>query len=117
VGSSEDGLEKRFNELNNLFDNGPTMNALPTGYSAGAGIGLLAGENKLIAEWLDSFAEKNWRGKIYFSSNDKIVSEGRNRFRKSFLHRNSPFVPMLKFKTMLLASHPLAPRANRISWF
>jgi len=105
-------LEKRFSELEDLFENGLRMNALPVGMSAGAGIGLLAGDNKLIAEWLDSFADKNWRGKIYFSSNDKKVSEGRNRFRKSFVLPHSPFVPMLKFKTMLLDSHPLAPRAK-----
>jgi hypothetical protein len=104
--------DKRFSELEELFNNGLSMNALPVGMSAGSGIGLVAGDNKLIAEWVDSLAEKNWRGKIYFSSNDKRVSEGRNRFRKSFLLPHSSFVPMLKFKTMVLDSHPLAPRAK-----
>jgi hypothetical protein len=69
-------------------------------------------ENKLAAEWLKLFAEKYWRGKIYFSSNDKRVSQGRNRVRKNFLLPNSAFVPMFKFTTMLLDSHPLAPTAK-----
>jgi len=85
--------EKRFSELDNLFDNGLTMNALPVGLAAGTPFPVLAGENKLIAEWLDFFTEKNWRGKIYFSSTNKRVSQGRNRVRKSFVLPNSPFVP------------------------
>src|SRR5262245_26717294 len=90
--------EKRFSELDNLFDNGLTMNALPVGMAAGTPFPLLAGDN-VFAEWLDYFSEKNWRGKIYFSSTNKKVSQGRNRIRKTFLLPNSPFVPMFKFTT------------------
>jgi len=32
--------EKQFSKLDNLFDNGLTMNALPVGLAAGAGFGL-----------------------------------------------------------------------------
>ena len=104
--------EKRFSELDNLFDNGLTMNALPVGLAAGTPFALLAGDNKLIADWLDFFTEKNWRGKVYFSSTNKRVSQGRNRVRKSFVLPNSPFVPMFKFTTMLLDSDALAPGAK-----
>jgi len=85
--------EKRFSELDNLFDNGLNMNALPVGLAAGTPFALWAGDKKLIAEWLDLFTDKNWRGKVYFSSTNKRVSQGRNRVRKSFVLPNSPFVP------------------------
>ena len=71
--------EKRFSELENLFNNGLNMNSLPVGYAAGAAFGLLGGESKLITEWLDILVDRNWRGKVFFSSNDKRVSQGRNR--------------------------------------
>jgi hypothetical protein len=104
--------EKRFNELDELFDNGLNMNALPVGMSAGAGAATFDTDIKLINEWLSIFAGKNWRGKIFFSSNDKTVSQGRNRIRSSFVNPRAPFVPMIKFTTKLLDSHPLAPRAK-----
>ena len=103
--------EGRFNELDNLFDDGLTMNALPVGVCAGAAAPMLINVGP-IPEWLDWLAEKNWRGKIYFSSNNKRVSEGRNRVRLSFVNPRSPIIPMLKFKTMLVDSHPLAPKAK-----
>jgi hypothetical protein len=129
--------EKRYDELNELFDNGLTMNSLPVGMSAGAGgaafdvtslfpwtlpfanlrsygfwpmtdLGI-----DLINQSVSWFALKLWRGKIFFPSNDKRVSEGRNRMRKSvFDPFFSPFVPMAKFTTMLLDSHPVAPDAK-----
>jgi hypothetical protein len=103
----------RFSELDSLFDNGLSMNALPVGISAGAPFPLLVGrENKLTAEWLDSFTDKSWRGKWYFSSNDKRVTQGRNRVRKSLVFPKSPFVPMMKFTSKLVDSDPLAPRAK-----
>jgi len=105
--------EERFSELDNLFDNGLTMNALPVGMSAGTPFTLLVGrENKLIAEWLDYFTDKSWRGKWYFSSNNKAVTQGRNRVRKSLLLPTSPFVPMMKFTSKLVDSDSLAPRAK-----
>jgi len=102
--------QKQFKELDDLFDNGLKMNALPVGMSAGVGVSTLDTDIKLINDWLSAFAEKNWRGKIFFSSNNKRVSQGRNRMRSSLLNSRTPFVPMMKFSTMLLDSHPLAPR-------
>jgi hypothetical protein len=128
--------EKRYNELNRLFDNGLTMNSLPVGISAGGGGAAFDGASlfpwsipfadlvpygywpmknmgiDLINGWSSRFALWLWRGKIFFSSNNKKVSQGRNRMRKSPFDPFSPFVPMAKFTTMLLESHPVAPRAK-----
>lgn len=104
--------DKQFAKLEDLFNNGLNMNALPVGYAAGTACALLAGENKLVTEWLDSFAERNWRGKVFFASNDKRVSEGRNRIKSSFVSARSPIIPMIKFTTELLDTHPLTPRAT-----
>src|SRR5499425_2043189 len=97
---------KQFKELNDLFNNGLTMNALPVGLAAGAAARVLDIDNKLIGDALDSLTGKNWRGKVFFSSDDKRASKGRNRMRASLLLPRSPIVPMAKFDTMLLDSHP-----------
>ena len=104
--------EKRFEELDELFDNGLSMNALPVGMAAGAAARVFNSDNKLISELLDCIASKNWRGKVFFISTNGRVSQGRNRIRESLLLPNSRIVPMAKFDTMLLDSHPLAPHAN-----
>jgi len=104
--------EKRLNELNNLFDNGLTMNALPVGVCAGTAARVFNINVDPISDWLDWFAGQNWRGKIYFSSNNKRISEGRNRVREFLADPRSPFIPMCKFQTMLVDNHPLAPRAK-----
>src|SRR5262249_15769157 len=125
---------KRFDELENMYNNGLNMNALPVGVAAGAGnavletgsplfskiLGYLSVESKylnvdsrkLVADALESFVGRSWRGKIFFSSNNKRVSKGRNRLRESLVLPRSPIVPMAKFDTMLLDSHPLAERAT-----
>lgn len=104
--------EKRHDELNRLFDNGLTMNSLPVGMSAGAGGAAFDINIDLINECVSWLALKLWRGKIFFSSNNKKLSEGRNRMRKLVFNPLSPFVPMAKFTTMLLDNHPVAPRAR-----
>src|SRR5215813_15069955 len=104
--------KKKFDELDNLFNNGLTMNALPVGLAAGAAARVLDVDTKLIADALDSLTGKNWRGKVFFSSDNKRVSQGRNRIKAHLLLPNSPIVPMAKFDTMLLDSHPLAPQAK-----
>jgi len=104
--------EKRFEELDRLFDNGVTMNALPVGLAAGTAARVFDFDNKLISELLDSFTGKNWRGKVFFASKNPRASQGRNRIRESMLFPRSRIVPMAKFETMLLDSHPLAPRAQ-----
>src|SRR5499427_10379943 len=67
--------EKRFKELDDLFDNGVTMNALPVGMAAGTAARVFDIDIELITQCLDSFVSKLWRGKIFFSSNNKRVSE------------------------------------------
>ncbi len=124
----------RFEELDNMFNNGLNMDALPVGYSAGAGLpwpdignkiisqmlNLLTIEGKylkvdsrqLVSDATDYFIRKCWRGKIFFPSNNKRVSKGKNRIKESLLVPNSPIVPQAKFDTMLLDSHPLAKHAT-----
>jgi len=104
--------DRRFNELNDLFNNGLTMNSLPVGLCAGAPARVFDIDHKLISEALNSYTAKNWKGKVFFPSNNKRVSEGRNRIRAHFLLPNSPIVPMAKFDTELLDRHPLAPEAK-----
>jgi hypothetical protein len=120
----------QFNELNKLFDNGLTMDQLPVGIAAGAGVPVLDFGSKLIAkvldyitidskyfkvdskqllgDWLDYIVGQNWRGKIFFPSTNGRASEGRNRIRAFIAVPRSPIVPMCRFDTMLLDSHPLA---------
>ena len=124
----------RFEELDNMFHNGLNMDALPVGYSAGAGLpwpdigskiisqmlNLLTIEGKylkvdsrqLVSDATDYFIRKCWRGKIFFPSNNKRVSKGKNRIKESLLVPSSPIVPQAKFDTMLLDSHPLAKGAT-----
>ena len=104
--------QKRFDELDELFNNGLTMNTLPVGLAAGAAARVLDIDNKAIAEALDGLTGKFWRGKVFFPSNDKKVSKGRNRVKSSVLLPHARVVPMLKFDTKLLDSHPLAPEAK-----
>ena len=104
--------KKQFDELNDLFNNGLTMNSLPVGLAAGTAARVLDVDTKVIAEAIDSLTGKNWRGKVFFPSSNKKVSKGRNRMKASLLLPHSPIVPMAKFDTMLLESHPLVPQAN-----
>jgi len=125
---------KRFNELDSLFNNGLTMDASPVGYAAGTAVPVLDLGSKLVAEalnylkvdsrylkldvkqligdTLDSLVGRGWRGKVYFQSNNERISKGRNRMREFLVLPNSPIVPMNKFDTMLLDSHPLASGAT-----
>lgn len=122
---------KQFKQLDDLFNDGLTMDALPVGLAAGAGVPLLDSANALIPKVLDylsidstyfkvdskqlildasdNLVGLNWRGKVFFPSNNGSVSEGRNRIRKSLTLLRSPIVPMARFDTMLLDSDPLAP--------
>jgi len=104
--------KKQFNELNDLFNNGLTMNSLPVGLAAGAAARVFDIDNKIIADALDALTGRNWRGKVFFPSTNKKVSKGRNRMKASLLRPNAPIVPMAKFDTMLLDSHPLVPEAK-----
>src|SRR5262249_28156601 len=104
--------KRQFNELNDLFNNGLTMNSLPVGLAAGADACCLDVDNKVIADALDALTGRNWRGKVFFPSNNKKVSKGRNRMKASVLLPHARIVPMAKFDTMLLDSHPLGPEAK-----
>src|SRR5215472_13902764 len=55
--------KKQFDELNELFNNGLTMNSLPVGLAAGAAARVPDINNKRIADALNLITGKNWRGK------------------------------------------------------
>src|SRR5262245_6760165 len=82
--------EKPIKEMETLFKNGLTMNALPVGYAAGAAARVFDLDTKPIADALAHLTGRNWRGKVFFTSNDKRVSEGRNRMKESLLRSQSP---------------------------
>jgi hypothetical protein len=103
---------RKFNELNDLFNNGLTMNSLPVGLAAGTAARVLDIDNKVIADAVDSLTGNNWRGKVFFPSNNKNVSKGRNRIKAHPLLPHSSIVPMCKFDTLLLEGHPLVPEAK-----
>jgi len=104
--------QKRFDELNALFDDGLDMNGLPVGYAAGAAARVANVDSKLIADALDSLAGENWRGKIFFASTDRTVTKGRNRIRKSLLLPKAPIIPMARFDGYLVDGDPLTPEAK-----
>ena len=66
---------KQFKELNDLFNNGLTMNALPVGLAAGAAARVLDIDNKVIADAIDALTGKNWRGKVFFPSDAPWLAE------------------------------------------
>ena len=76
---------KQFDELNDLFNNGLTMNSLPVGLAAGAAARVFDVDNKTVADALDALTGRNWRGKVFFPSDNKRVSKGRNRIKASLL--------------------------------
>jgi len=125
---------KQFDELNDMFNNGLNMNALPVGLAAGAAHPMLeAGiqfvslllnyltvdrtylkvdTEQLFADSVDSLVSRSWRGKVFFSSNNRKISKGRNRMQEFLIFPRPAIVPMNQFDTMLLDSHPLAKGAT-----
>jgi len=121
---------KQFDELNKMFNNGLSMNSLPVGLAAGAAHPMLEASSQfvsqvlnyltvhgryltvdtgqLFADSIDSFVGRAWRGKVFFSSNNRRVSKGRNRMQEFLIFPRPAIVPMNQFDTMLLDSHPLA---------
>lgn len=101
----------QFEALNQLFNNGYSMDSLPVGYSAGAGARVLGINQALGGQALDSLTGDNWRGK-YFYAQAPRVSHGLNRIREKLFISSTPIVPMAKFTTQLLDRHPLVPDAK-----
>ena len=101
----------QFDELNVLFNNGYSMDSLPIGYSAGTGARVLGINQALGGQALDSLTGDNWRGKFFYSQGPRL-SHGLNRIREKLFISSSPIVPMAKFTTQLLDSHPLVPDAQ-----
>ncbi len=98
-------------ELNRLFNNGVSMDSLPTGYSAGTGARVLGIPQALGGQAIDSLTGDNWRGKFFYAQSPR-VSHGLNRIREKLFISSAPIVPMAKFTTQLLDSHPLVPEVK-----
>ncbi|AZZ37168.1 hypothetical protein CIK05_10335 [Bdellovibrio sp. qaytius] len=100
AGSSE-GREK----LNCLFKyKSLNITSLPVGYSAGTGADVL----KTSA--LNHQTGENWKGKIFFPSDDPTISMGLNRINKRSvlgLIGLEHYVPMASFVTKVVYNHPL----------
>jgi hypothetical protein len=92
-----------FSELNKLFNNGVSLNSLPTGYSAGKGVPFPVAKLNTLNLLLEAITGDHWRGKIFFAGT-ATESHGLNRI--SPLRKiGAPFRkyrPMAAFKTYLL---------------
>src|SRR5262249_56230921 len=69
---------KQFKELNDLFNNGLTMNSLPVGLAAGGAARVLDIDKKGISEALDSLPGEKWGGEGVFSSANKKSFQSAN---------------------------------------
>ena len=91
--------------LNCLFNNKSLdITELPVGYAAGAGADVLK------TSILNHLTGSNWKGKIFFPSDDPKISKGLNRINKnSLIGLVGPkhFVPLASFVTKIGYNHPL----------
>ncbi|WP_413290180.1 hypothetical protein [Bdellovibrio sp. HCB337] len=102
----------RLDILEDLFNNhGINLEKVPEGYAAGAGARVFDLGTPLFAKALDSLTGANWRGKIFFPSENPRKSMGLNRIRHTLLLKTS-VTPMASFVTQLLDKHPLVPKAK-----
>ena len=105
----------QFAELNELFNNGISMETLPTGYAAGAGAKVLGASSGFVTKALDAITADAWRGKIFFPSTNPKISEGLNRIQKlsrdttkntemlgAPVQAEKAIVPMASFVTKIL---------------
>src|SRR5262249_60691464 len=110
---------KQFDELTNMFNIGLSINGLAVGLAGGAAHPMLeAGSQffsqvlhylsvdgkylkvdpgQLFADSVDFLVSRSWRGKVFFSSNNRRVSKGRNRMQEFVLFPRPAIVPMNQF--------------------
>lgn len=102
----------RTDVLNELFNNhGITLEKLPAGSAAGAGVRASGMKNPLFSRLMDDLTGPNWRGKIFFPSEDPRRSRGLNRIKQT-QRKESAVTPMGSFVSMLVDRHPLVPEAK-----
>lgn len=98
--------------LNDLFNNyGISLSELPSGYAAGTGARVFDLGTPLFAKLIDDLTGANWRGKIFYPSENPAKSMGLNRIKQTLLLKTA-ITPMASFVTQLLPKHPLAPEAK-----
>ncbi len=107
---AEDG---QLDALNDLFNNhGIHIDRLPVGYAAGTGARVFNPKLSIATQALDGLTGANWRGKMFFPSNNPQISKGLNRIKESLLLPMAPIVPMASFQVEVLDHHSLVPEAR-----
>jgi hypothetical protein len=102
----------RLDVLNDLFNNhGLNLQQLPSGYAAGAGARVFDLGAPLFAKLIDDLTGANWRGKIFYPSENPVQSMGLNRIKQTLVMKTA-ITPMASFVTQLLPRHPLTPDAK-----
>lgn len=102
----------RVDILEDLFNNhGINLEKLPEGYAAGTGARVFDIGAPLFGKLMDELTGSNWRGKIFFPSEDPRKSMGLNRIRYTLLAKTT-VTPMGSFVTQLLDKHYLVPHVK-----
>ncbi|MBS1971754.1 MAG: hypothetical protein JSU04_15690 [Bdellovibrionales bacterium] len=102
----------RLDILNDLFNNyGLPITQLPTGYAAGTGARVFDLGTPLFAKLLDDLTGANWRGKIFYPSENPVKSMGLNRIKQTLVLKTA-ITPMASFVTEIHPKHPLVPDAK-----
>lgn len=102
----------RLDILNDLFNNhGLNIQQLPTGYAAGTGARVFDLGTPLFSKLIDDLTGANWRGKIFYPSENPVQSMGLNRIKQTLVLKTA-ITPMASFVTQLLPRHPLTPEAK-----
>jgi hypothetical protein len=96
----------QFAELTEIFNHGLTMDHLPVGYSAGAGVPFPT-TKPLLKKMTEYLTGVNWRGKIFFDSGNPAFSHGFNRILKPAVGIKTliQILPTAKFTTTLIDPH------------
>ena len=96
----------QFTTLNDLYNHHSLhLDALPSGYAAGAGAKVFDLSLGAATSLLDGVTGNQWKGKMFFPSTNPRETRGMNRIKSLF----GPVVPMGSFVTKLIEKHPLIP--------
>lgn len=102
----------RLDVLNDLYNNyAMNVSALPSGYAAGTGARVFDLGTPLFGKLIDDLTGANWRGKIFFSSQNPHRTTGLNRIKQTLLLKTT-VTPMAKFIADIAEHDSLVPEAK-----